>query len=193
MAEIPIWFEYTKHNFEHFFKKNNYFKNAKIKILHLGAYTGHGTRWMLEHSNGACVDVDPWMWPIYEPDSFDHKAFEVFYEPDVIEKIYDEQTLGLPATKFKGTTKEFFAQNKKTFDFIYVDASHRKSDVEYDLAESWKVLNPNGVIACDDYIWHLKSGNPELIPHYAINEFVEKHANEIEVLIKNSQLWFKKL
>jgi hypothetical protein len=55
------------------------------------------------------------------------------------------------------------------------------------------VLNPNGVIACDDYIWHLKSGNPELIPHYAINEFVEKHANEIEVLIKNSQLWFKKL
>jgi SAM-dependent methyltransferase len=193
MTEIPIWFEYAKKNFSYFFKDVGYFKNKEIKILHLGAYTGHGTRWMLEHASGTCVDVDPWRWPIYESDSFDHKDFEVFYDPASVEKIYDQQTLGLPAIKFKGTTKEFFAQNERTFDFIYVDASHRKSDVEYDLAESWKVLNPNGVIACDDYTWYLNKKDPELIPHYAINEFIEKHANEIEVLIKNSQLWFKKL
>lgn len=193
MTEIPIWFEYAKRNFSKFFEEINYFNNKEIKILHLGAYTGHGTRWMLERVAGTCVDVDPWRWPIYETDSFDHKIFDRFYQPEAVEKIYDEQTAGLSTTKFKGTTKDFFAQNTETFDFIYIDASHRKSDVEYDLAESWKILNSNGVIACDDYTWYLQEGDPELIPHFAINEFIEKHANEVEVLIKNSQLWFKKL
>jgi SAM-dependent methyltransferase len=197
---IPIYFEGAEsyhHNFETFFETINYFGNKNIKILHLGAYSGHGTRWMLERVNGSCIDVDTWAGSTTEDGHLD--SHEEFYD-DRVEKMYDEQSAGLPTIKFKGTTAEFFAQNKEKFDFIYIDASHKKADVALDLEESFKILNHGGVIACDDYLW-LLPGDPwnpptedyEAIPHEAINEFIEKNKDRIEILINNYQLWFKKV
>ena len=191
MTEIPLYF--GSPNFSTIFEEANYFQQKEVKLLHLGAFTGHGTRWMLERVNGTCVDVDTWKGSKSSEGHLDgiKHNHDNFYT-DEVEKQYDETTSGLAAIKFKGTTVDFFKQNTKTFDFIYIDASHKKIDVSVDLEESWKILNKNGIIACDDYLWELDS-DPELIPHYAINEFIENHKEEIEVLINNYQLWFKKL
>lgn len=189
MTRIPIWFDYAKYNFEHFFKEINYFDNKKIKILHLGAYTGHGTRWMLEHVDGTCIDVDTWEGSMSLKGHLDNHET---YWTEAVEALYDQTVSGLPTKKFKGMTKDFFAQNTEMFEFIYIDASHKKADVAVDLEESWKILNFQGVIACDDYLWHL-GDDSELIPHYAIKEFADSHAEEIEILIDNDQFWFKKV
>lgn len=194
--EIPIYFENpygdAKNNFAKIFEKENHFKNKTIKILHLGAYTGHGTKWLLERVNGSCIDVDVWKNPQKNDSSISVSYYDKFYTDTNVELLYDQTVAGLPTTKFKGTTKEFFAQNKETFDFIYIDASHKKSDVEFDINESWKALNPGGIIACDDYLWH-RYDDPELIPHYAIKEFAKSHMKEIEILIYGYQFWFKKI
>jgi hypothetical protein len=157
---------------------------------------------MLERVDGTCVDVDTWAGSTTEDGHLD--SHEDFYD-DRVEKMYDEQTAGLPTTKFKGATAEFFAQNKEKFDFIYIDASHKKADVALDLEESFKILNPGGVIACDDYLFGLHSGdgkldlslletaNKDLIPYEAINEFVSSNSNKVEIIINNYQLWFKKV
>jgi SAM-dependent methyltransferase len=192
---IPIYFtigQQVHGSFSKIFDDQNYFKDREIRILHLGAYTGHGTRWMLERVNGTCIDVDVWKNPGDLDSPLNHNDYDAFYTDNNVESLYDDTVSGLPTTKFKGTTAEFFAQNEETFDFIYIDASHRKSDVEFDLEQSWKCLKPEGVIACDDYLWHVEE-DPELIPHYAIKEFAEEHEKEIEVLIDGYQFWFKKL
>jgi hypothetical protein len=192
--EIPVYFNFGldhHRNFPYFFNELNYFGDKEIKVLHLGAYTGHGTRWILENSNASCVDVDTWAG---SKDEDGHLDGHEFYD-DRVERMYDEQTAGLPTTKFKGTTLEFFAQNKETFDFIYIDASHKKSDVALDLEESFKILNSGGVIACDDYLWtmYLEHVERDLIPQDAIDEFVSANDKKIEVIVNNYQLWFKKI
>jgi predicted O-methyltransferase YrrM len=200
MEEIPIYFNTPeiRKNFVYFFEEIEYFKNKKIKILHLGAYTGHGTRWMLEKCNATCLDVDIWNWSSEFDSELNIEPYS-FYNETNVENLYNQTVYGLPTTKFKGTTADFFKQNTDTFDFIYIDASHKKSDVELDLAESWKVLNKNGVIACDDYLWHVEgdpwnepTDNLDLVPYEAIKDFAKKHDKEIEILIDNYQFWFKK-
>jgi predicted O-methyltransferase YrrM len=188
--DIPIYFNPAY--FTPIFEDQNYFKDKTIKILHLGAYTGHGTKWMLERVSGSCIDVDLWKRPLEKDSSISDEYYSKFYNDTNVESLYDQTVAGLPTTKFKGTTKEFFEQNKETFDFIYIDASHKKSDVELDINESWKILNPGGVIGCDDYLWHIED-DPEQIPHYAIKNFIESHVGEIEILIDAFQLWFKKV
>lgn len=40
---------------------------------------------------------------------------------------------------------------KNKFDLIYIDGSHNYEDVKYDLENSIKLINKNGIIALDDY------------------------------------------
>jgi hypothetical protein len=193
--DVPIYFNFGldhHSNFPHFFNKLSYFGDKEIKVLHLGAYTGHGTRWILENSKASCVDVDTWTGSSSNDGHAD--GHEEFYDSRV-EDLYDSQTNGLNVLKFKGTTLEFFRQNKETFDFIYIDASHKKADVALDLKESFKILNVGGVIACDDYLWNSDNSSIDrsLIPQDAIDEFISANSDKVEVLINNYQLWFKRV
>jgi predicted O-methyltransferase YrrM len=194
---IPIYFSWglktgSHQNFPHFFEDLNYFKDREIKILHLGAYTGHATKWMLKRVNGSCVDVD--LWSTDSPAQSNHEVEKYYSKIDFskVELIYDAITKGLNTKKYKGTTENFFKQNKDKFDFIYVDACHDKKSVDHDLEESFKILMPGGVIACDDYRWEMDLDS-ELRPYEAIKEFVERHSQEVEIIIDNYQLWFKKV
>jgi hypothetical protein len=191
---IPNWFDGVKDNFKYIFLENNYFNNKNIKMLQLGAFAGHASNWLGNNVIGTLMDVDTWNGSQKKDGHIDNHGHLNFNE---VEDHHAKLTKGLNVSKFKGTTQDFFKQNKETFDFIYIDASHKKKDVMFDLENSFKILNINGIIACDDYIWNINL-NPELIPHYAIKEFVEKNKNSIEVLqIKSSssglQLWFKKV
>jgi predicted O-methyltransferase YrrM len=191
---IPNWFDGVKDNFNYVFLKNQYFKDKDIKMLQLGAFAGHASDWLGKNVLGTLIDVDTWYGSQKQDGHIDNHSNLNFNE---VEEHHAKITNGLNVSKFKGTTKDFFKQNKETFDFIYIDASHKKKDVMFDLENSFTILNINGIIACDDYIWNINS-SPELIPHYAIKEFVEKNKNFLEVLtIKSSashlQLWFKKV
>ena len=196
--DIPIYFnnEIIVSNFKEIFLNKKYLKNTKIKFLHLGAYTGHATKWVLENTNAYAIDVDTWEGSSGKEGHLDNH--ENFYSKE-IEGIHDNLLDGLPVIKFKGKTKDFFAKNSKKFNFIYIDASHKKADVELDLVESFKILDIGGIIACDDYLWCTPNdpwqnpvGDPELIPHHAINEFISNNFDKVEILINNYQFWFKK-
>ena len=51
---------------------------------------------------------------------------------------------------FCGTTNDFFKQNDKTFDAIFIDADHSFESVLMDLSNSVKVLNKGGIIFIHD-------------------------------------------
>ena len=56
------------------------------------------------------------------------------------------------------TSDQFFAENKSTFDLIFIDGLHVYEQVLKDIDNSLKVLNENGVILIHDClpskIWH---------------------------------------
>jgi Methyltransferase domain len=53
-------------------------------------------------------------------------------------------------TTFKMTSDEFFAQNKETYDIIFIDGLHLYEQVYKDILNSLAVLNDNGTIVVHD-------------------------------------------
>lgn len=51
---------------------------------------------------------------------------------------------------FQETTDEFFAQNRRTYDVVFIDADHSFASVKKDFVNSLKILNPMGLIILHD-------------------------------------------
>ena len=62
----------------------------------------------------------------------------------------NEKTLPSPVEFFHGTTDDFFAQNKETFDVIFIDACHAYDYVKRDLFNAIPLLNEGGIIFMHD-------------------------------------------
>ena len=56
---------------------------------------------------------------------------------------------------------------------------------------SWDLLQPGGIMAFDDYEWDHPDG-ADKNPKPAIDVWLNKHKNEIEILRKGWQVWIKK-
>ncbi len=76
----------------------------------------------------------------------------------------------------------FFKQNSKTFDLIYIDGNHRAPQVKKDLDNSLKILNNNGILIIDDYLWDWYE-NLKLNPAYEINYFYNKNSKFLKILL----------
>jgi hypothetical protein len=80
------------------------------------------------------------------------------------------------------TSNEYFENNNKKFDLIYVDGDHNSEQVSLDIKNSWKILNKGGYLILDDYMWwyykDLKKN-----PSSPINKFIINNINEISDLI----------
>ena len=96
---------------------------------------------------------------------------------------------------FKKTSKNFFLENENKFDLIYIDGSHTKTQVLQDLMNSWKILNNNGIIICDDLFYgNIYQKINKDIPIEAINDFFQTNKKNIKVLcVNNNQVFFKKI
>ena len=92
--------------------------------------------------------------------------------------------------KYKSTADNFFINNKKSFDIIYIDGLHKYYQVKKDLNNALKYLKKDGIIICDDYFWNL-DGHKSEIPICAINEAVDENNLKIEA-ITNNQIFLKK-
>ena len=51
---------------------------------------------------------------------------------------------------YKTTSDAFFAQNKETFDIIFIDGLHHADQVDKDIVNSLAVLNKGGIIVMHD-------------------------------------------
>ena len=80
-------------------------------------------------------------------------------------------------TFFKMTTDNYFLQNKKKFDVIFIDACHDIENVIKDFENSVKILNSNGLI-----LLHDTSPKEKFLfdknycsDAYKINDYLNKH------------------
>ena len=166
-----------------FFLKRN-LENEKVKsLLEIGSYEGRSAIFFADifrESKISCVDT--WSGSD-EHENINFKLIEDNFDQNV-KSLKDNNSL----TKFKMTSDFFFNQNNSKFDFVYVDGDHSRDQVLKDLKNSWSVLNSNGFLLVDDYMWWFyKDLNNN--PAYSVNKFIKEYSNQI----KKMTIWHQVL
>lgn len=165
-------------------KKNlKKYEKKDINYLEIGAFEGISAYFIytfLKNTNIYCVDT----WK----GSNEHGKDTVFKD---VEFKFDNNLKNVEKlNKYKSTSDNFFINNKKFFDIIYIDGYHKYHQVKKDLNNALQCLKEGGIIICDDYFWNL-DGHKSEIPICAINEAVNENNLKIEA-ITNNQIFLKK-
>ena len=174
-----------------YFSKNAYFfldilkKLGQFTYLEIGVFEGNSSMFVArKFKNSQIYCVDNWV------------GTEEYSKTDfkIIEKNFDFNIRDFPnITKIKNSSDNFFKENKKKFEVIYVDGYHYASQVYLDFKNAWKCLLPGGYIIFDDYIWQF-SKNYEDNPCYAINKYIKELKENYKIIfVTNSQLCIKRL
>lgn len=168
------------------------YKDKKVDFLQIGAYTGDATEWLfnnvLTNSEATLTDVDTWE----GSDEEEHKQMvwsevEHFYTNRHQNKIDSNNLI-----KVKSTSDNFFRENKKQFDFIYVDGNHMAAAVLKDGTNSYDCLKVGGILAFDDYAWSQYKG-PAFDPKPAIDAIMLCYDGCFEILSVGLQVWLRKI
>jgi predicted O-methyltransferase YrrM len=175
-------------------------KDKKSKILEIGTFVGTSIIHMLNYlPNSIAFTID--RWKNYD-ESFDNKNHYKLnhIEENNTENIYYNNikisNLSSRITTLKGDSANmllYLIINNHFFDFIYVDASHKAFDCYSDLFLSWKLLNKNGILGIDDYLYKINENDNLDRPYEAVNHFLEKYKDEYEILNKNYRVFIKKI
>ena len=191
MAEYPNWFASTAQaNFETYLAE---FKDKpNLKFLQLGVFTGDATVWLcnniLTDKSSKLIDVDTWEGADGEPVQEEMDWADVY-------QVYQEKVKDLPVVSVVSDTHKYLIRQLDNFigafDFIYIDADHTTVGVLLDAELSWSLLKSGGVMAFDDYTWG-RNLPPSKTPRPGILLFTERHKEEIDTLVINSQYWIKK-
>jgi len=168
---------------------NFYYYLSKLRsnfdYLEIGSYEGNSAMFVSKNFKSSytyCVDN----WEKTE-EYINHKSFSA------IEQNFDFNILNhCNIKKFKKSSDEFFFNNKKMFDAIYIDGYHFGPQVFKDCKNAWNYLKKNGFLICDDYIWNFY---PNIInnPCYAVNNFLKEIDGQYKVeKVSNSQIFIQK-
>ena len=186
------WFSHNICYWHHTFLRK--LSNKKISILEIGNYEGNSSVFLLKelpNSKITCVDSFS---PYNELQS--GKNYDVIYN-NFLSNIspYKERV-----TIFKMKSNEFFSlklNSDKNFkdekyDLIYIDGSHLYSDVLNDANSAINLLNKNGIIIFDDFLWmHYPKINDN--PMGAIKKILENNIKTLKVLSISHQIIFQKI
>lgn len=149
------------------------------KFLEIGSFEGRSTCWFLKNglaNDGTMVCVDTFDPYWYEGDNL----FQKFQE-NVNEVRGKYQMLCTFQMKSNEALLQLL-QQKRNFDFVYIDGDHSPSGVLTDAVLAWGLLRQGGVMLFDDYEYDKE---PTKI---GINAFLDAFDGQYDVVIQNYQL-----
>ena len=193
---------------------NQYNKKLNKQILEIGTYTGVSLINIMENvfnSFGTVIDS----WNDYkEFNKYSNTITENIQKNNIENDFYDNlktKKLENRVKVFKGDSTEKLIEMIKLnnennglkayavqgtgdklskFDLIYVDGSHRLLDCYTDLILSWELLEKNGMMIIDDYLYN--NDNILESPYEAVNHFLEKYKNKYTLLHKGYRVFLVK-
>lgn len=172
------WFSHNTPAWSRFFQEIGWNPEAPHVGIEIGSYEGRSALWLLEHqfrhpaSKLICVDVFA---DAEQPNSYWHK-----FKHNVLESPHGQR-----AEIFKGSSFDFlskFVSEQRKCDFIYVDGSHRASDVLEDLILSFRALSVGGLLICDDYMGGSGSNEDLTLgsPKIAVDSFTQIYRDRLD-------------
>jgi len=184
-------YKYTKTWFIHcdlkYILKKFLDKSSENNILEIGCYEGLSSVFFADnfidnpHSSLTCVD------PFLTIDNNDHANLlqngeELNFDYNIsICKNTDKITI------HKITSDNFFENNSKRFNFIYIDGCHETEFINRDMENSFAFLEKNGIMWVDYY-----GGGDGIIIKKTMNDFLEKYKEQYELIYKGYQLAIRK-
>ena len=196
-------------------KKFNQSNNKLNKqILEIGTYTGVSIINIMENVfNSVGVVIDNWI-DYKEINKYNESITEKIQQNNIEKSFYDNikvKKLENRVKVFKGDSTEKLIEMIKLncennglkayavqgtgdklskFDLIYIDGSHRLVDCYTDLILSWELLEKNGMMIIDDYLFN--KDNILESPYEAVNQFLEKYNNKYTLLHKSYRVFILK-
>ncbi len=170
----------------HSYNFHTVMKRTQIEnLLEIGSFEGNSSMFFARHlPNSKIYCVDNWV----GTEEYENLNFES------LENNFDENLKEFNnVIKKKCTSDQFFQSNNLNFDLIYIDGYHKAEQVLKDFKNAWKVLNKNGILIFDDYIWKFFE-KIEDNPCFVINAYLKTLNNEFTILkVSNSQLFIQKI
>ena len=165
-------------------------KSSENNILEIGCYEGLSSVFFadnfLDNANSSLTCVDPFL----HIDNNDYcyllqndEEFNFDYNISIC-KNTDNITI------HKITSDKFFENNKKTYNFIYIDGCNEPDFVNRDMENSFNVLEKQGIMVMFDYCHNESDG--EYIKK-TIDDLFKKYDGQYEELNKGNQLAIRKL
>lgn len=174
---FPNWFKSVEKYFRHV-------PNVPLRALQIGTYTGDATEWLVDNCEIEYLDdVDTWEGS--EEVAHDQIDFTS------VEDYYDSRFKDPRITKNKMTSDAFFNTATRTYNFIYIDGDHTALQTALDGLNAFKLLEPGGVMAFDDYLWNY-NGDPFLEPKRGVDAFLSVCEGQYTVIESGYQLWIEK-
>ncbi len=170
-----------------------YRSTPNLSFLEIGSFEGRSAVWLLENiltnPTSVLTCIDTWQ------GSFEHHSTGLDFNK--IEQNFDHniQVSGQASQvkKIKGLSAiELKRLQIYSYDFVYIDASHKASNVLEDAVLSWQLLKVGGVIIFDDYVWEPQYAKIDS-PQIAIDAFVTCYADKLKVLRKGMQMTIQKV
>ena len=184
---IPGWYQIFDH-----VKQEKEIKD----VLEVGCYEGRASVFVLENYLGkgdTYTVVDTFGGTLEEHGMkgtaerlkesdfiYDNFSHNISFFPDIDFTTYrDRSEYRLPKLVEEG----------KTYDFIYIDASHRADDTLVDAYYAHKMLRPGGLLIFDDFGWKSKSDDRLVAsPEFGIRAFVSMYEEDYTVIGHGYQL-----
>jgi FkbM family methyltransferase len=185
--------DWTSNNFAVWAQVLESLRAAPIHVLEIGSWEGRSALFFLNYLCNCritCVDTFA--------GSEEHLA-----DPNWVTSLpMIEQRFDANLERFKSrlekikTTSQAALANlgiaKRRFDLVYVDGSHRASDVYTDAVLSWSLLNRKGLMIFDDYDYPLGREERDR-PKSGIDAFLSNFINEYAVVAHGYQMIIRKL
>lgn len=194
-------YKYTKNWFIYSEIKNNIFKFvskiSKNNVLEIGCFEGLSSVFfadnILEHPESTLTCVDPFL----SLEDNDHKMYLEVDFKNIIEKNFD-YNISICKNKEKIevnkiTSDDFFKNNTKYFNFIYIDGCHLCDFIKRDMENSFKFLEINGIMWMDDYGFDIYANHDDNRIKNTMDSFLEKYKGKYELIHKGYQLAIKKI
>jgi hypothetical protein len=172
---------------KHINKLNKYIDRSKdLNILEIGSYEGLSSVFFadnfLESEGSTLTCVDPFL----RAPNNDH----VFYLQNNQENHFDINITRCNNSEkikvFKITSDDFFENNKKKFNLIYIDGCHEPEFISRDMENGFKCLEEKGIMWMNDY------GKSIIAVKRAMNQFLIKHRGEYETIHQGYQIAIQK-
>jgi hypothetical protein len=174
-------------------------KRGTVKCLEIGAFEGRSTLYMLKHycqySPDSSVDtIDTWEGSAENDDEQKHDLFKRFQHnlQPYLKSGQCTSLRGYSSTILPRLMIEVLAGQRPLYDFIYIDGSHDAKDVMLDATFCWEILKQGGILAFDDYEWHIF---PEAhrCPKAGIDGFLNGYQKLYKIRQKEYQVHIQKL
>jgi predicted O-methyltransferase YrrM len=175
-------------------------KNSNEKqhwVLEVGVYTGTSLIEIIRKiPNSFGLGIDRWS-------NYNEENIDILQnmEQNGIEKVFysNIKSVGLEdrIKGMKGRSSDILLElvcENMQYDFIYVDGSHRCLDVYLDLFLAWQLLRKGGVMAIDDYMYHVDKvrEHPYEYPYEAVNQFLKDNDGKYTLIDKDYRVFLEK-